>query len=344
MSSLVIEKAEIGTPRHRDAVSSPTLLAAENLSRSFVYRRGSLLRREARFRAVDDVSLTLREGETLGIVGESGCGKSTLGRLLSGLARPDAGSATFADLSLSSLSGQAWRASRRDIQVIFQDTAGSLDPRLPIEEQVREPLDLHAIGTPESRVQAAQEMLDAVRLGRHMWGSVPGELSGGQQQRVVIARALILKPRLLVCDEPVAALDVSIQAQIISILQDMRSRLGLSMIFISHDLGIVRHIADHVAIMYLGQIVESGPSETVFSDPAHPYTRALISAVPVPDPKRRRQRRLLSGDPPSPHTPPPGCRFHTRCPLKVERCTSEEPRLTLQGAHGVACHFAEVAP
>lgn len=343
MSSRILERAE-ARPVDTASALPPVLLVAEGLSRSFAYRRGGLLQREARFRAVDRVSLTLREGETLGIVGESGCGKSTLGRLLSGLARPDEGSANFAGLSLTTLSGAAWRASRRDIQVIFQDAAGSLDPRLPIEEQVREPLDLHSVGAPASRIEAAQEMLEAVRLGRHLWRSVPGELSGGQQQRVVIARALILKPRMLVCDEPVAALDVSIQAQIVSILRDMRARLGLSMIFISHDLGIVRHVADRVAIMYLGQIVESGPAEAVFSRPAHPYTRALISAVPVPEPTRRRQRRLVAGDPPSPYTPPPGCRFHTRCPLKAERCTREPPRLASNGARAAACHFAEISP
>lgn len=342
MSSLTLEKATVKTCA--DESAPQPLLVAEGLSRSFSYRRGGLMRREARFRAVDNVSLNLHEGETLGIVGESGCGKSTLGRLLSGLSRPDEGTVRVAGLSLPALSAAAWRASRRQIQVIFQDAAGSLDPRLPIEEQVREPLDLHGIGSPAERREAARQMLEAVRLGNHLWGSVPGELSGGQQQRVVIARALILKPSLLVCDEPVAALDVSIQAQIVSILHDMRARLGLSMIFISHDLGIVRHIADRVAIMYLGHIVESGPAETVFSSPAHPYTRALVSAVPVPDPQARRQRRLLAGDPPSPHNPPPGCRFHTRCPIKTERCEIDPPRLTPSGAHRVACHFAEPFP
>ncbi len=316
-------------------------LTLDKVERAFVYRRATLTRPAKSFNAVDGVSLSLKKGETLAVVGESGCGKSTLGRLASGLMRPTGGRVNLDGISFGDLSADGWRDSRTRVQVIFQDAAGSLDPRLPVEVQVREPLDLHNVGTREERRRRTEEMLRAVKLGRHLWKAVPGELSGGQQQRVVIARALILEPGLLICDEPVSALDVSIQAQIISLLADMRARLGLTMIFISHDLAVVRQIADRVAVMYLGQIVEEGPIERLFSAPMHPYTRALLAAVPVPDPAVKRAKQILMGDPPSPHAPPSGCRFHTRCPIATERCGKETPEMRIFGPVHVACHHAE---
>lgn len=323
--------------------SGETILRVTGASRAFAYRKAALLRSARTFNAVDGVSLELRKGETLAVVGESGCGKSTLGRLVSGLMRPSAGGVHFQDLDFSALSQAQWRDSRRKVQIIFQDAAGSLDPRLPVEDQVREPLDLHGLGTPAERRAKAQAMLEAVKLGRHLWKAVASELSGGQQQRVVIARAIILEPDLLVCDEPVSALDVSIQAQIIKILAEMQQRLRLTQLFISHDLAVVRQIADRIAVMYLGQIVECGPAEDVFNTPRHPYTKALLAAVPVPDPAVRGRRQLLAGDPPSPHTPPAGCRFHTRCPVARPICSQTPPAARTFGAHAVNCHFAEDA-
>ena len=321
-----------------------TFLKLDKVERAFVYRRGTLTHGAKSFNAVDGVSLALTKGETLAVVGESGCGKSTLGRLAAGLMRPTGGSVNLDGIAFGDLSSDGWRDSRKRVQVIFQDAAGSLDPRLPVEVQVREPLDLHNIGTREERRRRTEEMLRAVKLGRHLWKAVPGELSGGQQQRVVIARALILEPGLLICDEPVSALDVSIQAQIISLLADMRARLDLTMIFISHDLAVVRQIADRVAVMYLGEIVEEGPIERLFSTPRHPYTQALLAAVPVPDPAVKRTKQLLMGDPPSPHAPPAGCRFHTRCPVATERCGAEVPNMRSFGPVHVACHHAEEQP
>lgn len=321
--------------------SSDPIAQVLSVSRSFVYRKATLTRQALSFKAVDTVSLDLQRGETLAVVGESGCGKSTLGRLVAGLMDPSEGRAVFNGTDFASLSHTDWRSSRKRVQVIFQDAAGSLDPRLPVEIQVREPLDLHGVGSPSERSLRAAAMLEAVQLGRHLWAAVPSELSGGQQQRVVIARALILEPDLLICDEPVSALDVSIQAQIIALLRDIRTRMGLTLLFISHDLAVVRQIADRVAVMYLGQVVECGPLDQVFSAPRHPYTKALLSAVPVPDPAAKREKHLLAGDPPSPHTPPSGCRFRTRC-LKVQPvCAQREPQLVANGDHEVRCHFPE---
>lgn len=339
MTMTLVARSPSITP---EAAPAPeTFLKLDKVERAFVYRRGTLTSSAKSFNAVDGVSLSLNKGETLAVVGESGCGKSTLGRLAAGLMRPTGGSVNLGGISFGELSSDGWRDSRTQVQVIFQDAAGSLDPRLPVETQVREPLDLHNVGTREERRRRTEEMLMAVKLGRHLWKAVPGELSGGQQQRVVIARALILEPGLLICDEPVSALDVSIQAQIISLLADMRERLDLTMIFISHDLAVVRQIADRVAVMYLGQIVEEGPVERLFSAPRHPYTKALLAAVPVPDPAIKRSKQLLMGDPPSPHAPPAGCRFHTRCPIATERCGTDMPEMRSFGPVHVACHHAE---
>ena len=338
-----MQRGEVDT--NNQAAEAPVILEADELQKAFVHRRRGLLGNARTFNAVDGVSLRLRRGETLGVVGESGCGKSTLGRLLAGLMTPSEGVVRFEGVDVHKLDASAWRRSRQRVQMIFQDAPGSLDPRLPVLSQVREPLDLHGLGKAEARRARAAEMLEAVKLGRHLWQAVPSELSGGQQQRVVIARALIMEPSLLILDEPVSALDVSIQAQILTLLIEMRQRLALSMIFISHDLAVMRQIADRVAVMYLGQVVEEGPIDALFDRPLHPYAKALLSAVPVPDPMARRQRLVLKGEPPSPQAPPRGCRFHTRCPKTAGRCRIELPNLLpLEAERRAACHFPEAMP
>ncbi|MGD1879521.1 MAG: ABC transporter ATP-binding protein [Kiloniellaceae bacterium] len=294
-------------------------------------------------RAVDDVSFSIRRHETFGLVGESGCGKSTLGKLILDLLAPSAGRLRF--------DGKApadWgkRAFRRRAQLVFQDSLGALDPRQSILAQVREPLDIHDVGPRggrgAGRDELAAAMLHEVGLDEAYHGRYPHQLSGGQQQRAVIARALVLRPDFVVCDEPVSALDVSIQAQVINLLRDMQHRYGLTYLFISHDLSVVRHSADRIGVMYLGRLVELADGESLFERPLHPYTKALIAAVPIPDPRKRRDTPVLRGDPPSPFAPPPGCRFHTRCPHAEARCRSEVPELrALADGHAVACHLAE---
>ncbi|MDP4034158.1 MAG: ATP-binding cassette domain-containing protein [Pseudorhodobacter sp.] len=314
------------------------LLTAVNLSRSYAAGRAGWFRRPSRFLAVADVSLQVRRGETIGIVGESGCGKSTLSRLLLGLAPTETGTVTFDGTDLATLSTPAWRALRARLQLVFQDTGASLDPRLPIRAQVREPLDIHRHPAAEAR---CREMLEQVRLGAHLWDRYPHELSGGQVQRVIIARALALGPDLLVLDEPVSALDVSIRAQIVNLLGDLQRDLGLAYVFVSHDLGVVRHVADRVYVMYLGRVVEHAPKAALFTAPRHPYTTALLAAIPAPDPAAPRHRSLLQGDPPSPQAPPSGCPFHPRCPHAIPRCVTQAPALRPFGTHDVACHRAQ---
>lgn len=314
------------------------LLIATDLTRSFVAGRAGWFRKPARFNAVDGVSLQVHRRETLGIVGESGCGKSTLARMLLGLATPDTGTVLFEGQEMAALNTGAWRALRQRMQLVFQDTGGALDPRLPIRGQVLEALEIHGITDPDARTEA---MLEAVRLGPHLRDRYPHELSGGQLQRVIIARALVLEPDLLVLDEPVSALDVSIQAQIVNLLVELQRRMALAYVFVSHDLGVVRHVADRVAVMYLGRVVEEAPKAALFAAPRHPYTAALLAAIPTPDPTRRRVGGGLTGDPPSPQNPPGGCRFHPRCPFAVARCAAEAPALRPLGAHSVACHRAE---
>jgi len=315
------------------------ILEARNLSKHFAARPG--FGQTATVKAVDNVSLAIRSGETLALVGESGCGKSTTGRLLLRLIEPTSGQVLYKGDDLSGLNHRAMLAHRRDLQIIFQDPFGSLNPRLSVGAIIREPLDIHGIGDRASRRARVEELLRLVGLSPQQMARYPHEFSGGQRQRIGIARALALEPQVLVCDEPVSALDVSIQAQIINLMQDLQQRLGLTYLFISHNLSVVRQIADRVAVMYLGQIVETGATDDLFRRPQHPYTQALLSALPQPDPDRQRARIVLKGDVPSPFSPPSGCRFHTRCPVAMPMCRQQEPELRLVAEHqSAACHLA----
>jgi peptide/nickel transport system ATP-binding protein/oligopeptide transport system ATP-binding protein len=297
----------------------------------------------ATIRAVDGVSFTLAEGEVLGIVGESGCGKSTLGRTVLRLVEPTSGSIRFLGEDITELDRGAMVRRRRNMQVVFQDPFGSLNPRHRVGEIVVEPLEVHGIGDARSRAARVSELLALVGLPPDAAGRYPHEFSGGQRQRIAIARALVLEPKLLIADEPVSALDVSIQSQIINLLAELRVRLGLAMLFISHDLSVIRHVSDRIAVMYLGRIVEIASTAEIFDRPTHPYTRALLSAVPHTDPARRRERILLSGEMPDPARPPSGCAFHTRCRHVMPRCSGERPALTQRpidgGAREVACYL-----
>ena len=323
------------------AADPAPLAAAEAVAKSYAVGRGGLLRRPASFRAVDGVTLTVACCETVGLVGESGCGKSTLAKLMLGLERPDEGRAVFDGADLAAMDEAEWRRSRTRMQPVFQDAGGSLDPRLSARDQVREPLDIHDVGDAAARAARVDEVFEAVRLGPHLRDRYPHELSGGQLQRVVIARALALGPDLLALDEPISALDVSIQAQILNLLRALRDEMRLAYLFVSHDLGVVRHVADRVAVMYLGRIVETAPTRALFDGPRHPYTRALLASAPIPDPGRRGRAAPLRGDPPSPQNPPAGCRFHPRCPHAVERCRAEAPALRPFSGGEVACWRAE---
>jgi oligopeptide/dipeptide ABC transporter ATP-binding protein len=331
-----------------------TLLEAKGLQKHFVVNRTLLGKPLATLKAVDGVNLTLQAGETLAIVGESGCGKSTVGRLLLALLEPTAGEVWFDGERLDTLAETALRVRRRHFQLIFQDPFASLNPRMTVHDIIAEPLMLHAIVPAAKRSERVRELMRRVGLKPEQAQRYPHEFSGGQRQRIVIARALAGEPKLLICDEPVSALDVSIRAQILNLLRDLQRDLGLAMIFISHDLAVVKHIADRVAVMYLGRIVELAPGDALFADPRHPYTRALLSAIPVTVPHSTRQKVLLEGDVPSPVNPPPGCHFHTRCPHVTPRCHTEQPALVQTeqqsfacdkvACHEVACHEAENLP
>jgi oligopeptide transport system ATP-binding protein len=319
-------------------VSKPPLLRADNLVKHFPLGRGLFGRGNAVVHAVDGVSFALGAGETMALVGESGCGKSTIGRLLLRLLDATAGQVWFDGEDLMSLPPAAMRARRRELQMIFQDPYSSLNPRMTVEQTLTEPLILHRLAVGRRHERAA-ELLDLVGLAPQYLQRYPHEFSGGQRQRIGIARALAVEPRLIVCDEPVSALDVSIQAQVVNLLQDLQRRLGLAYVFIAHDLAVVKHIASHVAVMYLGQIVEYADKDSLFSQPRHPYTHALLSAIPLPEPGRERNRVLVQGDVPNPISPPSGCRFRTRCPHAIQRCADEVPLLSGEAGHSVACHF-----
>lgn len=316
------------------------LLVVKNLKKYYPITGGVLGGEVGVVKAVDDVSFTVKSGETLGLVGESGCGKSTTGRSLVRLIEPTSGEINFDGTNVMSLSTDAMRKMRRDMQIVFQDPFASLNPRHNIEKILEEPLIVHGLGSSAERKKRVQEMLEIVGLSSYHASRYPHQFSGGQRQRIGIARALMLKPKLIVADEPVSALDVSIQSQVLNLMQDLQREFGLTYLFIAHDLSVVRHISDRVGVMYLGRIVELTTSSQLYSNPLHPYTKALLSAVPSPDPDAVRERVILQGDVPSPAKPPSGCTFHTRCPHVTEECRTVRPEFADTGdGHFVACHL-----
>lgn len=327
-------------------MSASTLLEVKNLKMHFPVKEGILLRTGAFNRAVDDVSLTINSGETLGLVGESGCGKSTLGRCIIRLYDPTDGEILFEGANITRMRSRPLLPIRRHIQMIFQDPMESLNSRHTVGDILEEPFIVQNIGKPEWRKHRVRELLDIVGLPARSVSRYPFEFSGGQRQRIGIARSIALNPKFIICDEPVSALDVSIQSQIINLLIDLQREFNLSYLFIAHDLAVVKHISDRIVIMYLGKIVESGDSQEIYNHPKHPYTQSLISAIPVPDPHNKSERQVLTGDVPSPINPPSGCSFHPRCPHVQDECKHNEPQLraTSSATQNIACHFDVIGP
>jgi oligopeptide transport system ATP-binding protein len=323
------------------------LLSVKNLVKRFPIKGGILSREVASVKAVSDVSFEIKKGETLGLVGESGCGKSTLGRCILRLIEPSSGQIIFKGQDITNLDSAELRKLRRNMQIIFQDPYASLNPRMTVEEILGEPLDIHKLCKDKHERKARiLKLLDLCGLRREAIARYPHEFSGGQRQRICIARALAVEPEFIVCDEPVSALDVSIQAQIVNLMQDLQKELGLTYLFIAHDLKVVEHISTRVAVMYLGKVVEMADAEELYADPKHPYTRALLSAIPIPDPNYKKERIILRGDVPSPISPPPGCYFNPRCPIAKENCRTDAPHLrdlrqSGGNLHDVSCHYAQ---
>lgn len=341
MSTPLVEPAQIAAGS--GAARAQDILQVEHLTKHFKIGGGLLGGKGLTIRAVEDVSFTVREGETFGLVGESGCGKTTLGQTIIRLYDPTSGAVRFNGTDISKLRPSKMRPYRRDIQMIFQDPSASLDPRMTVGSIISEPLNIFGVGNRGNRREQVQELLRVVGLNSYFANRYPHEFSGGQRQRIGIARALALNPKLVICDEPVSALDVSIQAQVLNLLKRLQEQFNLTYLFIAHNLAVVAHISDRVGVMYLGKLVEIGDSRTITESPKHPYTRALISAIPVPIPGRQKSRIILEGDVPSPARPPSGCRFHPRCPIARPDCAEVEPQLRPIGEdHFVACHYAEL--
>lgn len=325
------------------AVESNALLRVNNLKKYFPIKAGLFRKTVAQVKAVDDISFYINEGETLGLVGESGCGKSTTGATILQLEKATAGEVIFQGKDVLSFSKKEIRGMRRDMQIIFQDPYASLNPRMTVTEIVGEPLDIHKlVRNKQEKNERVKQLLGSVGLSTEHMHRYPHEFSGGQRQRIGIARALAVEPKLIIADEPVSALDVSIQAQVINLLQELQQEYGLTYLFIAHDLSVVKHISDRVAVMYLGKIVEMTSKVDIYDNPLHPYTQSLLSAIPIPDPTINKERIVLEGDVPSPINPPSGCRFHPRCPYVMEICRGEDPEFKVYGDnHYVACHFLD---
>ncbi len=324
-------------------IENEILLETKDLRKYFTGKKGLLNMNPPVVKAVDDINLTIRKGETLGLVGESGCGKSTLGRTILDLIPKTSGQVIYKGEDIADYDKQKKWEMRQKMQIIFQDPYSSLNPRMTVYDLVSAPLEVYNIGTPEERKERVIEMLNDVGLDKQYLNRFPHEFSGGQRQRIGIARALILNPEFVVCDEAVSALDVSVRAQVLNLMKEMQQKKNLTYLFISHDLSVVRHVSDRVAVMYLGSVVEIAGKHELYDSPVHPYTKALLSAIPIPDANRKRNRIILEGDVPSAYNPPSGCKFHTRCPYATEKCRTEVPQLrSVGGDHMVACHRDDV--
>ena len=318
------------------------ILEVKNVEKFFYGNKKLFQKDRPVVKAVNDVSFTINEGETFGIVGESGCGKSTLGRTVIRLLNPTSGQVLYKGTDLATLSGEEMRKLRQEIQIIFQDPYASLNPRMTVRELIQAPLDVYSHESEAEKLAKVKNIMAKVGLREEYMSKYPHEFSGGQRQRIVIARALILEPKFIFCDEPVSALDVSVRAQVLNLMKDLQKEFNLTYMFISHDLSVVRHISDRIAVMYLGSVAEVAEKAQLYSNPMHPYTKALLSAIPLPDVKKKRQRIILQGDVPSAYNPPSGCKFHTRCPYATDRCKQEIPVLRqMEKEHQVACHRAE---